>query len=376
MPTEARPATTIEAVEVYGYQLTYAHGRYVMSGGRVVTTLASTVVRVATAGGISGFGEVCPLGPTYLPGFAGGVRAAVAELAPALLGVDAADLGAVDRTMEGALAGHGYAKSALDVACWDVLGQVAGLPVATLLGGCLTPSFPLYSAVPLGDPTQMVAYVVARRSEGIHRFQLKVGGRPEDDARRVEAIVEATGGDDLLIADANGGWRQREALVAARLLERLPRLMLEQPCPTLDECLAVRRSTTLPVVLDEVITDVAALLGAQRHGAMDAVNLKISRVGGLTRARLVRDLAATLGLGITVEDTWGGDLTTAAVAHLATSTPTAALLNVSFMNDWTNEHVAGHQPRSEDGTGRAPTGPGLGVEVDLGSLGPPLLTAR
>jgi L-alanine-DL-glutamate epimerase-like enolase superfamily enzyme len=76
---------------------------------------------------------------------------------------------------------------------------------------------------------------------------------------------------------------------------------------------------------------------------------------------------------LTIEDTWGGDLVTAAVAHLAASTPPDALFTVSFMNDWTNEHVAGYQPRSTSGFGAAPMGPGLGVEVDVDALGEPLL---
>jgi len=111
---------------------------------------------------------------------------------------------------------------------------------------------------------------------------------------------------------------------------------------------------------------------AHEARAMEAFNLKISKVGGLTKARQMRDLADALGLTVTIEDTWGGDLVTAAVSHLAASTRARTLFTVSFMNDWTNEHVAGYEPRSSGGRGSAPTGPGLGVEVDLGRLGAPL----
>ncbi|MGH3075488.1 MAG: enolase C-terminal domain-like protein, partial [Gaiellales bacterium] len=121
-----------------------------------------------------------------------------------------------------------------------------------------------------------------------------------------------------------------------------------------------------------IILDVPSLLRAVSANALEAFNLKISRVGGLTTARLMRDLAQNLGLRVTLEDTWGGDVTTAAVAHLAASTRPEHLLTVSFMNDWTNEHVAGYEPRSSNGVGAAPTGPGLGIEVDLEMLGEPL----
>lgn len=362
----------IRRVEVYGNELSYAHGAYAMSGERVHETVSSTIVRVVTDGGPDGFGEACPLGTRYLPAFADGARAALRLLAPAVIGIDACDLGAVADAMDAALAGHAYARSPVDIACWDVLGRRAGMPVCALLGGRRSPEFPLYVAVPLGPVADMARFVTERIGEGTRRFQLKLGADPHEDAARTRAIAEAAGDGVTLIADANCGWRVQDAVVAARLLEPLDRVFLEQPCRSLEECLAVRRRTTLPMVLDEVITDVPSLLRANAAAGLEAFNLKLGRVGGLTPARLMRDLADALGLRVTVEDTWGGDVTTAAVSHLAASTAPDVLLTVSFMNDWTREHVAGYRPRSQAGVGAAPTGPGLGIEVDLERLGEPL----
>jgi cis-L-3-hydroxyproline dehydratase len=101
----------------------------------------------------------------------------------------------------------------------------------------------------------------------------------------------------------------------------------------------------------------------------------VSRVGGLSKARLLRDVCDELGIQVTIEDMWGGDIVSATSAHLAASTRAQCLLTVSFMNDWTNEHVAGHQPRSTDGFGSAPAGPGLGIDVDEAKLGKPLFCA-
>jgi L-alanine-DL-glutamate epimerase-like enolase superfamily enzyme len=128
------------------------------------------------------------------------------------------------------------------------------------------------------------------------------------------------------------------------------------------------------MILDEVIHDVPTLTHAFAERGMEAFNLKISKVGGLTQAKLMRDLADALGLRVTIEDTWGGDITTAAVSHLAASTRPETLFTVSFMNDWVNEHIAGYQPRSDAGRGSAPEGPGLGIEVDVERLGDPLFT--
>jgi L-alanine-DL-glutamate epimerase-like enolase superfamily enzyme len=363
----------IARVDVYGHDLTYAHGTYVMSGQRSASAQPSTLVRITTARGLVGWGETCPLAGTYLPTFAGAVRAAVAELAPALLGADPTNLSDVNARMDALLLGQPAAKSALDMACWDLFGRTLGVPVSTLLGGRVSERFPLYVAVPLDTPAATRAFITARWAEGTRHFQLKLGNDPYEDAGRTAAALEVTGDEGLVVADANGGWSLRNALIAARLLEPLP-VHLEQPCRAFADCVQVRRATTLPMIYDESVTDAESLLASVRTGGGGAINLKLSKVGGLTRARQIRDLAIGLDIGLTIEDTWGGDVVTAAVSQLASSTPSRSILTVSFFNDWTQEHVAGYQPRSDQGFGSAPTGPGLGIEVDAERLGAPLLT--
>lgn len=363
--------TTITQIDLHSYDLTYVGGEYVMSGNRVISTLSSTVACVTTEDGTRGYGETCPLGTNYLPAHAGGARAGLEELAPHVVGLDASNPGEILAAMDGALLGHPYAKSALDIACWDVFGQSAGRPVCDLLGGRLQATFPLYFAISLGTPAEMRADVEKHRAAGITHFQLKLGADPTEDAERVKAVVEATEPGDVVIGDANCGWTLSQAIDAAAQMEGLPRFMMEQPCRTLEECARVREHTSLAMILDEVIVDVQSLLRAWELGALEGFNLKISRVGGLTPARLLRDLGERLGLTVNIEDAWGGDLTTAAVSHMAASTGERTLEMVSFMNDWTNEHVAGHEPRARDGRGGAPAAPGLGIEVDPSLLGEP-----
>lgn len=368
-------AMKITRIDVFNFDLTYVHGAYIMSGGRELTNFPSTLVRVTSDTGLSGWGEVCPLGSSYLPAHAGGARAALELIAPALIGLDPTNLAAINDAMDARLLGYAYAKSPIDVACWDLTGKAWGASVADMLGGVRQTRFPLYFAVPLGSPEQMADYVQARRAEGIHTFQLKIGGDPALDAVRARTVVESTGDEDIIIGDANCGWRLNEAIRAAREMEHLPRFYFEQPCPTMEECIEVRKHTTLPMIYDEVVSDVATLNRAVREGGAGGFNLKISKVGGLTKARLMRDLGQELGLQITVEDTWGGDIVSATSAHVAASTKSRSLLSVSFMNDWTYEHVAGHQPRSRNGFGYVPTGPGLGIEIDHSQLGEAIFRA-
>ncbi|MCA9082343.1 MAG: mandelate racemase, partial [Planctomycetaceae bacterium] len=125
----------ITVIKVFQVDLPLHEGNYAWSEGKSVDVFDSTVVLVETDSGITGCGEVCPLGPVYLPAYAAGVRTGLTELAPQLFGDDPTQLLALNHKMDRLLKGHPYVKSAIDVACWDILGQVAGLPVCHLLGG-------------------------------------------------------------------------------------------------------------------------------------------------------------------------------------------------------------------------------------------------
>ncbi|MCR9073187.1 MAG: mandelate racemase/muconate lactonizing enzyme family protein [Alphaproteobacteria bacterium] len=365
----------IQSIELYAYDLTYAHGEYVMSKGRAARHQPSTLVRIVGDNGLDGWGETATLGGTYLPTSAATTRAALGELAPGLIGEDPCNPAAAARRMDAALMGQANAKSALETACWDLFGKALQLPVAALLGGVLSREFPLYEAVPLGAPEDMAAFVRRRAATGIRRFQLKVGDDPRADALRVKAAAEVAadaGNDDLLIiADANGGWSLSAATIAVREIAGLD-VFIEQPCRDLADCALISARTALPMVLDESVVTLGDLFRAKTEAGAGAVNIKLGRVGGIGAAVAMRNTAHALGMTYCIEDMWGGDVVSAAVAQVAASSPPESLMHVSFFNDWTNEHVAGYEPRSKNGRGALPDGPGLGITVDRGALGPPL----
>src|SRR3954469_13657943 len=179
----------IKRIRAYRVDLPLHEGSYKWSGGKAVTVFDSTVVRVETDEGVTGHGEVCPLGPFYLPAYANGVRAGVAELGPHLLGENPLELLKLNRRMDAALKGHAYVKSAIDMACWDILGKAAGQPVCTLLGGRYGEDFGLYRAISQETPDAMARRVAEYRAQGYQRFQLKVGGDPEVDIARIHAVA-------------------------------------------------------------------------------------------------------------------------------------------------------------------------------------------
>lgn len=362
----------ISRITAYRVELPLHEVTYKWSGGKSVTVFDSTIVRVETDTGLAGHGEVCPLGPFYLPAYANGVRAGLAELGPHLLGEDPRQLTRLNRRMDAALKGHPYVKSGIDIACWDLLGQATGMPVCELLGGRFTQDVPLYRAISQEDPDAMAARVAGYRAEGYRRFQLKVGGDPDVDIERIRAVSAELEPGDRLIADANTGWVQHEAVRVAKAVRDID-VYIEQPCLTYEECLAVRRQCPHPFVLDENIDDLGILLRAKADLAMDVVNLKISKLGGLTRIRQARDLCVSMGIAMTLEDSWGGDIATAAIAHLAQSTPPEFLFTTTDFNSYVTVRNADGAPQRNRGRMTASSEPGLGVRPRFEVLGDPVV---
>jgi L-alanine-DL-glutamate epimerase-like enolase superfamily enzyme len=365
----------ITRILAYRVELPLHETTYNWSGGKSVQVFDSTIVRVETDDGLVGHGEVCPLGPFYLPAYAEGVRAGLRELGPHVLGEDPRELAKLNRRMDAALKGHPYVKTGIDIACWDILGQAAGLPVCELLGGRYGDDVHLYRAISQESPDEMAAKVGRYRAEGYRRFQLKVGGDPDVDIERIRAVAAKLQPGDRLVADANTGWVQHEAIRVANAVRDID-VYIEQPCLTYEECLAVRRQIPHPFVLDENIDDINVLMRAKADLATDVVNLKISKLGGLTKTRQARDLCVSMGIAMTLEDSWGGDIATAAIAHLAQSTPTEFLFTTTDFNSYVTVSTAAGAPQRVNGRMAASTQPGLGIQPKMDVLGEPVVEVR
>ena len=358
----------ISKISVFQVDLPLHEGSYNWSDGKSVQVFDSTVVRIETDEGITGHGEACPLGPVYLPAYAEGARTGIQVLAPALIDQDPTQLSKLNRHMDATLKGHPYVKSALDMACWDILGQATGQPVCKLLGGRYGGDFLLYRAISQEAPEAMAGKVAGYRAEGYRKFQLKVGGDPETDIERIHAVSAELQRGDVLIADANTGWLMHQAARVVRAVKDVD-VYIEQPCETFEECYSIRKMTDHPFVLDESIDGLPILLRANSLQAMDVVNIKISKFGGLTKARQARDLCVSLGIAMTIEDSWGGDIITAAISHLAHSTPTELLFSSTDFNSYVTVSIADDAPQRNNGRLASSTQPGLGINPIMKSLG-------
>ena len=346
---------------------------YRWSGGRSLGALDSTLVEVETDTGLIGMGDSCPWGNQYVPAFAGGVRAGLDEIGPALIGADPRCLADINRRMDETLYGHPYVKHAVDVACWDILGQHTDMPIHDLLGGRLIERVRARIGTPSGSPGEMVAQLRERAKQGYFHFSLKVGDEVELDIERLRALADALGPGQTMVADANGGWQPHEAVRVLGSVAGATNIYVEQPCRTYEECLQVRRATALPMILDECIVDVDDLLRAHADKALDILNIKIPRVGGITRCRQIRDLCVSLGIGVYLMDTGNTEIAGAVTMHMAHSTPSRSILGVWDPNDWRQEDIATGLPVAGNGhVWIEGSRPGLGLTFDRKRLGEPV----
>ena len=352
----------ITNLNVYQVDLPLKEGRYNWSNDNSVAVFDATIVEIETDAGICGYGESTPLGSAYLPAYAGGVRAGLREIAPKLIGRDPTELGVLNRAMDALLRGHPYVKAAVDNACWDILGRSAGMPVWRLLGGRQQRDLKLYRAISQEAPEIMAQKIDGYRKEGYTKFQLKVGGNPDQDILRIRQCREILAPGEVLIADANTGWTMHEAARVGRRRPATSTSTSSSPARPTRSASPIRRAHRAALRPRRgASTACRTLLRGIEDRAFDAINLKISKVGGLTRARQMRDLCVAAGVVMTIEDTWGGDFVTAAIAHLAQSTPAEFLLSTTDFNSYGTRDIATGAPKRINGVmNAAPAAPGLG----------------
>ncbi len=359
----------IKKIDVFQKTYSMVGGKFVISGGKVATKQDSTIVRIETEDGLVGWGEQCVFSPSYLVAHGEGARAAIGLLAPSVIGMDPAIPELIFAQMESTMKGHYYAKAAIDIACWDLFGKSVAMSLSDLLGGTHRKEIPLYAPISMGSPEKMAVNCEKWIAKGYKRFQMKVGGDFLSDLSRVHACMQVLGDAEKTIFDANGNWSQHEAIRIVTALQGLD-IYIEQPCASMEESARVRRHALQPFILDESLLTSQDILKAHESDAMDAVMLKISRFGGITPIRKARDLCMQLGLGLSIEDSGGGDIVTAAMAHLSASTPEKYFVNGFFTGSMVEERISEWGCRNSGGLGYLPEGPGLGIAVNENLLGP------
>ena len=362
----------ITRIAVFHVELPLEHP-YWLSGGRLkFEQLDATLVRIDTDAGITGWGEGTPWGHTYVPAHGPGIRAGIETMAPFVLGLDPRKVLEVERAMDTALPGHLYAKSPVDMACWDIAGQAAGLPIADLMGGGSRTPRPIASSVGAKTVDETRAVMDRYRQRGYVAHSVKIGGDVERDIARIRDVEQIRLPGELVLYDVNRGWTRQQAIRVMRATEDL-QVMFEQPCETLDDIAAIRSKHAAPVSVDETLVTLQDATRIARDGLAEVFGIKLNRVGGLTKAARMRDVALAHGIDMFVMATGGSVLADTEALHLAATIPDQNCHAVWACQDMLTVDIAGGRgPRNTGGHLHLPETPGLGVHPDQDMLGDPV----
>ena len=341
-----------------------------ISHDRVMSVFDETLVRIETDSGIEGWGDSVPWGSNFVAAFARGVRAGLDELAPQLIGRDPRMVSAINELMDFEMTGQPYVKSALDVACWDILGRSLNTPLYMLLGGMVTPRPQVVGSVPPEPGEELEEAMAALRENGIAQFSGKTSGDVARDIAYLRWMGERMRPGESLKYDGNGGWRVDEAVRVARGMGEID-VYFEQPCATYEECYEVRRTTGVPLILDESATDVGIVIRAKHDGVLDGLNLKLAKVGGISKMRLIRDLCVALHVPLEIQDSSYSELACAVVAHMGHSTPERCIRSVIYPKGLKKTTVT-NAPAIVDGRMIAPDEPGIGAVPIPSVIGEPI----
>lgn len=361
----------ITRLTVYQVDLPLEHP-YWLSGGRLkFEVLDATLVKLETDAGLTGWGEGTPWGHTYVPAHGPGIRAGIETMAPFLLGLDPRRVLDVERTMDLALPGHLYAKSPIDMACWDIAGQAADLPIADLMGGGSRTPRPIASSVGAKTVEETRDVLARYRARGYIAHSVKIGGDVARDIARIRDVEAHRPPGEIILYDVNRGWSRAQALQVMRATEDLA-VTFEQPCETLDDIAAIAGRHAAPVSVDESLVTLQDATRIARDGIAEVFGIKLNRVGGLTKAARMRDIALAHGIDMFVMATGGSVLADTEALHLAATIPDHACRAVWACQDMITADIAGGRgPRNQGGHLHLPDTPGLGVHPDEDTLGPP-----
>jgi len=362
----------ITKITVYHIDLPLEHP-YWLSGGRLkFERLDATLVKLETDAGLIGWGEGTPWGHTYVPAHGPGIRAGIETMAKVLIGLDPRCVLDVERAMDMALPGHLYAKSPIDMACWDIAGQAAGLPIADLMGGGSRTPRPIASSVGAKTIADTRAVIDRYRQRGYVAHSVKIGGDVERDIARITDVESIRREGEIVLYDVNRGWSRQQALRVLSSVEGL-NVMVEQPLETLDDIAAIAPLHATPISVDESLVTLQDAVRIARDGIATIFGIKLNRVGGLTKAARMRDIALAHGIDMFVMATGGTVLADTEALHLAATIPDAHCHAVWSCQDMLTVDIAdGRGARNVDGHLHLPETPGLGVHPDEDKLGTPV----
>ena len=287
---------------------------------RTVTQVEDIVVMVHTDTGNIGYGEA-PATAVITGDTHGSIVDAIRNyIAPRLIGQEVADLNRLTRIVQNALEKNTSAKAAVEIALYDLFGQLYDAPVYRLLGGG-DPVITTDITISVDTIDKMVADSLSAVERGFDSLKIKVGKEIGVDIERVKAIYAAVENRALLRLDANQGWTAKQAVHAIRAMEDAGILLelVEQPVKghDLEGLRYVTERVHTPIMADESVFGPAQVIDLIQMRAADIVNIKLMKTGGISNAIRIADIAALHGVECMIGCMLESSISVAAAAHVA-----------------------------------------------------------
>lgn len=340
--------------------------RLTTSYGEAPAERPHVIVELRTDDGTVGWGEASPL-EQFTGETVDSIKVMLEiRLLPLVVGQDPFAIAAIHARLD-SLPHNPSARSALDMACHDLMGRLSGRPVHDFLGGACRDTVVVDRPIGILPTDEAVREAEAYVERGYRTLKLKIGVDRRRDAERALAIRRAVGPEVRIRVDGNQGYTVPDAIRALRAMEAADLDYVEQPVPAWDHAglAEVRRATGLPVMADEAVHTLRDALSLIEHRAADVFALKLIKTGGLYRARQIAALAEAAGIAIVVISTFDTHLGAAAGVHLALSIPNAAR-HAQELSIFTEQPGRpGCDLVAERDLIRRPTAPGLGVDWSL-----------
>lgn len=331
---------------------------------RTATQIENVIVRVMTDSSLTGYGGAAPTAAITGETLAS-IIGAVEHIRDHLVGMDLESSELVFQRLNSCLVGNNSAKAAVDMAIYDLLAKGMDVPLYRLLGGRVH-AIETDKTVSIDTPEKMMAQSKGHVQKGFRILKIKVGGDPELDIQRLQAVQDAVGAEIKIRIDANQGWSAKDAVRVGRELERrqLNIELMEQPVAARDFAgmRYVRDHLSLPVVADESVFSPRDALELVSMRAVDGLNIKLMKCGGIYNALKIAAIADAAGIPCMVGSMMESHLSVGAAAHFAASRAIVKQFDLDAPLFCSRNPVAGgitYQGAKVE----LPEAPGLGVEL-------------
>ncbi len=325
------------------------------------------ILKLHTDEGIVGLGEADPLNPFSEDTPATVIAVTRDQLAPLLLGQDPTHIAAIEAKLDISLRGNLMARGAVNMALFDIVGKASGIPAYMLLGGLHRSKLPLLAPIGSGTPDEDEVSIQQLIKDGYKTVMIKMGALPIADEIKRMTSAKARFGDQMsIIVDANQGWTVAEALAFIDGIRGSRPDLLEQPIAhdDVDGLKRIRNRAPCPLSADESVASIREATHLIRKQAADVFSIKVSKNGGLSKAKKIAEIAHAFGLKVLMNSMFDFGITQAASLQLGCSLPNLVDMGHAYMSVLRmSDDITDFDQNISGAIATIPNGPGLGITL-------------